>query len=373
MSDSVLFSLRPASASYQIGVITLNKAKKLNSLDPTMVAVIHDQLKQWQSDDRIACVWLEGVTDRAFCAGGDVKAVYEAVVEGGVEYAADAAQRFFEHEYRLDFFIHSYSKPIVVWGSGIVMGGGVGLMAGASHRIVTDTSRLAMPEITIGLFPDVGASWFLNRMPENAGLFLGLTGAQFGAADALSLGLADVAIPHECREKVLEQLTVQFWSDDQQENQQRITSVLKGFEKSELAQGGQWLVHRELINELMNKNSLIEIVAAFHDHVTEDSWLQKARETLQSGSPTTACLVYEQLRRGKGLSLAQVFQMELVLAIQCVLHPDFSEGVRALLVDKDGNPNWYYSSVEAVPERWVQAHFEPPWPDGVNPLQNLPD
>ena len=281
------------------------------------------------------------------------------------------AQDFFEHEYRLDYYLHQYRKPIVVWGSGIIMGGGIGLMVGASHRIVTETSRLAMPEITIGLFPDVGASWFLNQMPEWAGLFLGLTGAQFGAADALYLGLADFGVPSETKAVLLNALAEVNWEDDRALHRQQISVVIGAFEVDELKQDALLVTHQKAIQGMMDKSTLVEIVRAVEDRVADDPWLQQARSTLLAGSPTTACLVYEQLCRGRKQTLLQTFQMELIMAVQCAARPDFSEGVRALLVDKDGQPNWRYTSVDAVPQEWVQAHFQSPWPEGEHPLQNL--
>src|SRR5690606_7173204 len=162
----------PSGGGKKIAVATLNSEKTLNSLTQTMVDLLGPQLKQWESDASIAAVVLRGAGEKAFCAGGDVKELYRSAVEKD-----GAAAKFYETEYRLDYQIHTYSKPIVMWGTGIVMGGGLGLASGASHRGVTETSRIAMPEITIGLFPDVRGTRFLNRAPGKIGLYLGLISA----------------------------------------------------------------------------------------------------------------------------------------------------------------------------------------------------
>ena len=192
----VLFETLIAENGCQIGVITLNAEKTLNALSLDMIDLMAEQLALWSTDDNIALVLMQAAGEKAFCAGGDLQNLYQSMLTHHAsvdkddvranQYACD----FFNREYRLDYLIHTYPKPILCWGHGIVMGGGIGLMAGASHRVVTEKSRLAMPEIGIGLFPDVGGSYFLNRMPGKLGLFLALTGAMVNAADAKFTKLA---------------------------------------------------------------------------------------------------------------------------------------------------------------------------------------
>ena len=158
-----------------------------------MAGIMLDALRQWQARSDIVAVVIDAAGEKAFCAGGDIVSMYNSMVEAHGEVPA-FLETFFETEYTLDYTIHNYNKPIIVWGSGIVMGGGMGLLCGASHRVVTETSRLAMPEISIGLYPDVGGSYFLPRLPGKSGLFLGLTGGQMNAADAMYVGLADVMV-----------------------------------------------------------------------------------------------------------------------------------------------------------------------------------
>ena len=170
MSDTpITFEELPANAGH-IGRVTLNVPGTLNSLTLEMVDLLQAQLDKWRDDERIAAVFIEGSGDKAFCAGGDVQALHRSAVEtpgGPCEYAED----FFTREYRMNYTLHTYPKPLVCWGHGIVMGGGLGVMAGCSHRVVTETTRIAMPEVTIALFPDVGGSWFLNHMPGSTACF----------------------------------------------------------------------------------------------------------------------------------------------------------------------------------------------------------
>ncbi|KDB97461.1 enoyl-CoA hydratase/isomerase family protein, partial [Bordetella bronchiseptica] len=193
MNAPVLFEERIADNGVRLGVATLNAPQTLNGLSLEMVELLDARLRAWAEDAAVAMVILQGAGEKAFCAGGDLHGLYRSMRENtsGDAWANTHARRFFEHEYRLDYLIHTYPKPVLCWGHGIVMGGGVGLMMGASHRVVSETTRMAMPEITIGLFPDVGGSWLLNRMPGRTGLFLALTGAHVNASDAFFAGLAD--------------------------------------------------------------------------------------------------------------------------------------------------------------------------------------
>lgn len=369
MTDVVLFEILPGSAGKNIGVATLNVEKKLNSLSLEMVRALLPQLSAWEADDSIVCVWLQGAGDKAFCAGGDVKVLHDRIREAGPQEALPFCQAFFEEEYRLDYLIHRYRKPLLVWGHGIVMGGGIGLMSGASHRIVTETSRLAMPEITIGLYPDVGGTWFLNHAPGRTGLFLGLTGANITAADALFVGLADRFIPSDRKAAVLQALQRIQWSDDAGRHHGQVSHVLREFEDRAALPVSPVREHYDQIQQLTDGDDCVDVVNRLLAYRGDDAWLNKAIATLKKGCPVTAHLVYEQLRRGRKWSLEQVFQMELIMSVQCCLHPDFPEGVRALLVDKDGKPQWHHASVEAVPAAWIEQHFTSPW--ATNPLSNL--
>lgn len=371
MSQSVLFQELSGSDGAIIGVATLNAEKSLNSLSVEMVGLLRPQLEAWQRDDRVACVFLQGAGEKAFCAGGDIRKVYDSILECDNERPNEYARAFFENEYRLDYLIHTFGKPFIVWGHGIVMGGGIGLMSGASHRVVTETARLAMPEINIGLFPDVGGTWFLNHAPGRTGLFLGLTGANINAADALYVGMADRFVPNARKQAVLDALQAAQFERCCVHNHGLVSRILRDQEAREQLPLCKVREYFDLINDVTDGDSCADICARILAIQSDDPWLQKGIAQLQKGCPTTAHLVYEQLRRGKKLSLEQVFQMELIMALQCSRHGDFAEGVRALLVDKDGAPKWHHNAVAEVPDAWVEAHFTAPWGDSANPLANL--
>ena len=373
MSDlPVLFSELPLNNGQKIGVATLNAPRALNALSLEMIDQLLAKFESWASNAQIAAVWLEGTGDKAFCAGGDIVALYRSMTEytGGTDPAKENpyAENFFTTEYKLDYLIHTYPKPLIVWGNGIVMGGGMGLFAGAPFRVVTETSRLAMPEITIGLYPDVGGSWFLNRMPGRCGLFLGLTGAHFNAADALFVGLADRFITHEQRNKVLAALEEAPWGED---DFRTVSHVLREFEAASQAAlpAAQVEAHFAEIQQLTDADSDLERAKKIAAYAGEDKWLQRAASSLAAGSPTAMLLIQEQLRRTRHASLREVFQQELNLSVQASLKGEFAEGIRALLIDKDKNPRWNYATVDAVEQQWIDSFFEPLWSE--SPLKAL--
>ncbi|MCR7364817.1 enoyl-CoA hydratase/isomerase family protein, partial [Pseudomonas aeruginosa] len=212
---NVLFEERPSLHGFRIGIATLDAEKSLNALSLPMIEALAAKLDAWAEDAGIACVLLRGNGAKAFCAGGDVRKLVDACREQPGEVPA-LARRFFADEYRLDYRIHTYPKPFICWAHGYVMGGGMGLMQGAGIRIVTPSSRLAMPEIGIGLYPDVGASWFLARLPGRLGLFLGLSAAQMNARDALDLDLADRFLLDDQQDALLAGLVQMNWNESPQ-------------------------------------------------------------------------------------------------------------------------------------------------------------
>ena len=375
-SRPVLFEERRSVGGARIGFAVLNAAKTLNALSLEMIDLLYERMAAWAVDPDVALVVLEGAGEKAFSAGADLHKVHETMLAHhasakredirGNAYAA----AFFGHEYRLDYLIHTYSKPVLCWGHGIVMGGGVGLMSGASHRVVTNESRVAMPEITIGLFPDVGGSWLLNRMPGATGLFLALTGARLQASDTLFVKLADYRIDHAHKAAVCEALAAQRWATVSGDNHRLLTAVLRQFVQAELSPG-PLRTHFDLINELCAAGDLVDIVAAITGLKIEDAWLARAAATLAAGSPSTAALSYELQRRVKHLSLADVFRMEFVAALHCARRPDFAEGIRALLIDKDQRPRWHPPTLAQVTPEWTDGFFANPWKPNEHPLADL--
>lgn len=364
-SEPVLIETLSAGNGYRIGVATLNAPKSLNSLTRKMVDILLPQLQAWQEDPQIACVLLRGSGDKGFCAGGDVVQLRNSSIAGDGE-----AAEFFEREYRLDYLIHIYSKPILVWGHGVVMGGGLGLLAGASHRVVTAKTRLAMPEVTIGLYPDVGGSWFLNKMPGRTGLFIGLTGVPVNAGDTLYLGLADHFLAHEQWDTLLTQLTGLSWGAPADHSAQ-LSRLLKAL-SADAGEPPRSVVreHYDVIQTLTEGPTLAEMVSSITAYEGEDAWLSGAAKTLANGCPASVRLIYEQLCRSLHLSLREAFQLEMVVSANCMNSPNFAEGVRALLVDKDRQPRFEPARLDQVSEEQVAQYFEPPW-KGENPLSNL--
>ncbi|WP_110689748.1 enoyl-CoA hydratase/isomerase family protein [Salinicola endophyticus] len=375
MSAPVQFDTLATADGHRLGRITLDAPKSLNALSLEMIDAIQAQIDAWAEDAEIVALWLEGAGDKAFCAGGDVVALYRAIAEGHTgrdpETADGAVARYFTHEYRLDHALHTYPKPIVAWGDGIVMGGGMGLLAGASHRVVTPRSMLAMPEITIGLYPDVGASWFLNRMPGASGTFLGLTGARLNASDALFVGLADRLIAAERRDAVIDDLLNADWSQPRS----ALERVLRTHAEAsrELAPPAEVAPRQQAIAALTDADSddaLIAAIIAASD--SDDAWIARAARSLAAGSPLSARLILRQLARCRRVSLAEALRSELDLSLACATHGDIAEGVRALLIDKDHAPAWRHTH-GAVSAADLEACLAPAWPRQSHPLRELHD
>ena len=297
---------------------------------------------------------------RAFCAGGDVRRLRQGILDGD-NYCA----HFFEQEYRLDYALHRCPKPVLVWGHGIVMGGGLGLFMGGSHRVVTPSTRMAMPEINIGLYPDVGASYFLNQLPTGLGLFLGITGCEWNAADAMQLGMAHVCTQDAVAEQLPSLLADIPWSDDVHINHKHLTAALQAQSIGDIAP--QLMPHSDRIRAVCS--NLQTAVAELPLLAISEPWFQAAMHNLAHGCPVTARIVEQQLLRGQKLSLADVFRMEWCLSVQCSQHADFPEGVRAHLVDKDKQPRWQFASIADVPDAYVDAHFQ--LPAGKHALDDL--
>ncbi|BAU73011.1 enoyl-CoA hydratase/isomerase family protein [Metapseudomonas furukawaii] len=363
------FEERSGLHGARIGIATLDAETSLNALSLPMIEALDARLRTWASDPEIVCVLLRGAGPKAFCAGGDVRKLVDACREHpGV--VPPLAGRFFADEYRLDHRIHTYPKPFICWAHGHVLGGGMGLMQGASIRIVTPSSRLGMPEISIGLYPDVGGSWFLARLPGKLGLFLGLGAGSINARDALDLNLADRFLLDDQQEALLGGLVQLNW---QSQAGQQLNSLLKALEQEARSQlpEAQWLPRRPRIDALLDVADLPAawkaMTALQHD---ADVPLARAAKTLANGCPLTAHLVWEQIRRARHLSLAEVFRMEYAMSLNCCRHPEFPEGVRARLIDKDNAPRWHWPDVSAIPRAVIEAHFEPVW-DGPHPLDDL--
>ncbi|WP_201548600.1 enoyl-CoA hydratase/isomerase family protein [Psychrobacter sp. Pi2-1] len=385
---SVLFNTEPTDCGHLIGVMTLNTPKSLNALSVDMCQLLSAQLEQWQADDQVVAMVLKGAGDKAFCAGGDIRKLYDSM-STSAPMPNPYATEFFSHEYRLYRQMHFYSKPLILWGDGIIMGGGMGLMAGCSHRLVTERTRFAMPEVTIGLFPDASGSWFLQRMPAKTGLFLGLTGAICNGSDALLANLAEYAVASHDYDAVIQCLKQSNWqtvdsvsSSDKYHNNSAHSIVSRALAELPVAElpDSKLATYWQTIQQLMNSGGLADIDALLqsdealmqlNQDFAEDSWTQRAVATYRHGCPVTAALTYALYHKVADLSIEQVLYLETNVAVHCAANPDFKEGVRALLIDKDRNPKWSRSLADCLSvegRAYIDEHFVNPYPKGEHPL-----
>ncbi len=358
MTDVVLFNEIKTAGGKRFGVATLNTPAALNALSVDMVRLLTPQLRAWAADDGVAGVLLDAAGEKAFCAGGDLRQLYQTLLDCGPNRNA-YAERFFAEEYELDHLIHTYPKPLLCWGHGIVMGGGIGLLAGASHRVVTPQSRLAMPEINIGLYPDVGGSWFLRRMPGRTGLFLALTAANFNASDALFVGQADHLVPHERKAQVLQAIAATAWKNDSPADRAALSRILIAAGQDVEAPASKLREHFDTINMLMAGEDLNDIAARLAALQDDDPWLQGAARAFAKGAPSSAAVSFALWQRVPRMSLAEVFRLEYWASLGFCAHKDFAEGIRAVLIDKDRNPQWNPSTLAEITPAFVEDHLRP--------------
>lgn len=369
----VLLREQRTTSGHKIGFATLNAEATLNAMSLEMIGLLAAQLASWAQDEEIVCVFLDGAGERAFAAGGDIQALYRSMVRNhqAGETVDAYAEDFFEAEYRLDHQLHTYTKPLVAWGNGIVMGGGLGVFSASTLRVVTQNARIAMPEITIGLFPDAGATRLLAGMARHRGLFLALTASHMNAGDALALGLATHFIDHAAKAEVVELLGDVAWRGQARHDGALLGERLAGLSTELAPPPSQLEAHDDAIFAALGDTgeSLVEVAASLSQLAGTGEWIDRGLQTFSNGCPTSAGIIVEQMRRAPALNLAEGFGLELVLATHCARNTDFAEGIRALIIDKDNRPRWRFASVEAVDWSWVLAHFEPPWEE--NPLADL--
>ncbi|WP_290649532.1 enoyl-CoA hydratase/isomerase family protein [Aquisalimonas sp.] len=368
----VVIEAVPTGDGQRLMRVRLNAERALNALSQAMIDRLQPALEEWAGDDTVAAVFLEGTGGKAFCAGGDVVGLYDDMRQRAVGDPCPVAEQFFTSEYRLDYTLHTFPKPIVCWGEGIIMGGGVGLLAGASHGIVTERSRLAMPEMALGLFPDVGGTFFLNRMPGRLGYYLGLTGEHIFATDIFAVGLGNYVIQSDQRERVVDALAAASWGRMARERHETASQVLGGIWRDKDATGGTPLMDRfARIQALTDHATPAAVIEAINRGAQTEEWLKSAAEGLKRGCPVSQAVFDRQYRGGRHLSLAACFQRELRIAVQASRGPDFREGARALLIDKDRNPSWSVPSLAEVSEAVVDAHFTLPADYHTHPLADL--
>ncbi|MAK56270.1 MAG: enoyl-CoA hydratase [Pusillimonas sp.] len=371
--NTVLFKQIPAANGTAVGVIVLNQPKWLNGLSLEMAQAISRQLAIWRNDDKVRLVLLRGQGEKAFCAGGDLQSFYQHIPEQGRPiWSSKYLRTFFRDEYILDYTIHTYPKPIVCWANGYVMGGGAGLMMGCSHRVATETTRFAMPEISIGVVPDVGASWFLNRMPAVYGRLLAMTGTSINAADTRFLGLTQYVAGSHQWNQLVQAVQAESWHTDRLQNDALLDDILQRFQPDTLTVG---LMQRcsEAIQRACGGpafNTIYRNILQWES--SSEEGLKQAAQRMSAGAPGSVKLAFELLEKGRTISLADAFRLEYIVALNCAGSPDLKEGIRALLIDKDRSPNWAPSSIKQVDAQFVSRYFQPPWPaDESHPLALL--
>jgi enoyl-CoA hydratase/carnithine racemase len=347
-----------------VAVVTLNRPAALNALSFDMIVELRALLQRCAEDDGIRAVLLKGAGEKAFCAGGDIRALYQSFKESGTVH-----HQFFAAEYPLDYLLYSYPKPYIAVMDGITMGGGMGLAQGSPLRIVGERTRIAMPEVSIGLFPDVGASYFLSRLPGSLGPYLALTGAQIRGVDALYARLADVYLAPPAIATLIDDLTGLSWHADWQED-------VRAFIHARAAQGlasPSLSVLRPAIDSHFSSSTVAGILASLESETRTDyaDWAQQTAKLMRSRSPTMMTVTLRQLKLGKTLSLADCFRMELGMIEQCFEQGDFIEGVRALIIDKDNSPRWTPKVLEEVTESSVDAFFRDRWRGTAHPLARM--
>jgi enoyl-CoA hydratase/carnithine racemase len=348
---------------FVLGFMALDHPRALNALDLSMLSAIGEKLLAWRARAEVACIVLHSDSERAFSAGGDVKTLAAALRQTD---GLTLAREYFTTEYFVDYLIHVYPKPILCWADGIAMGGGIGVMNGASCRVVTERSVLAMPEVAIGLFPDVGATYFLNRVPHGIGLFLGLTGTDFSAFDAVALGMAEGLARSETKKEIFSDLRRIVWTDDAKRNKEALRSYLAERCEASAAEKSELWSRRETIDRLTGGNTIEEIDREFRNWHGDDAWIERAIGGYRGASPTSVKVVFEQFRGGRVLGLREAFLREWHMALRFCERSDLIEGVRARLIDKDNRPRWQPASLSEVREEEVARYFFPH--PGAHPL-----
>jgi len=347
-----------------VAFVTLNRPDALNALSLEMILRLRTLFGEFSADPEVFAVLIRGAGEKAFCAGGDIRALYKSFKNAGSLH-----HEFFAAEYPLDYLLYSYPKPYAALLDGITMGGGMGISQGSALRIVGERTRMAMPEVAIGFFPDVGGSYFLSRLPGMVGRYLALAGVQVSAADALYTQLADVYLPPAAIASLADDLSTLRWSNDRFKDLQRLLQARGATPKSSPTLPAL----REAIDLHFSKASVAAILSSLESETrgAYAQWAFATAQLMRSRSPTLLSVTLRQLQRGASMSLADCFRMELGMAAHSFEQGDFLEGVRAVLIDKDNKPRWQPSRVEDVTDSMIEAFFRERWRGAEHPLAAL--
>lgn len=329
-------------------VVTLNRPRALNALNMEMIELLWQVFREAESSGDVKLIVLKGAGDRAFCAGGDIRVLAEESKKGNYAYP----HRFFGEEYRLDCFIHHLKKPCLALINGITMGGGVGLAIGCKYRVATESTTFAMPETAIGFFPDVGGSYFLSRLPDGVGNYLALMGARLGAPDVLHCNIATHFVPKAKLAKLEEELCKADLGAV------AVDSVLSTYASQPEGQI-EVVEHEASIQRYFHVASAEEIYERLQEEKDKNAWAETAHKILHKKSPTSVKVTFAALQKGRGMSIDEVFEMDLRVACRFMESHDFIEGVNAVIIEKHHDPQWKPSHHEEVSEDVVSSFFVP--------------
>jgi enoyl-CoA hydratase/carnithine racemase len=347
-----------------VAFLTLDRPQALNSLSLPMIRAMTQALLEWQHDAAIRAVLISSSSEKAFCAGGDIRFFHDAG-SATPRHGSALLEDFFTEEYALNHLIHHYPKPYIALMDGIVMGGGMGVAQAGPQcrlRIVTERTRMAMPEVNIGLFPDVGGGYFLSRAPGQIGTYLGVTGAVIGGADALYAELADLFLPSAQLPALMELLA----SSPAADARAAIRAFAAPFQ-AEIGSADCALAQRRAAIDRHFAGDEVAAIAA--SLATDDSpFAQHTLAVMRKRSPLMMCVTLAQLRRAAGLGVADCLRLERTMVRRCFEHGEVLEGVRALVIDKDNAPRWQPATLDAVTPEMVAGFFAPAWPEHAHPL-----
>ena len=328
--------------------------KNLNALSLELTQQLKSKLLSWKQDSSVRAVFIHSNNKKAFSAGGDLKDLYRSMCEAEKEGEdlGKAVEPFFKTEYMLDRLLYDYPKPVVAWGEGLIMGGGLGLFLACSHPILTESTLLSMPEIKIGFFPDVGGSYFLSRLPDNLGLYLALTAYRLQAREASYLQLSDLYFLNNKKQQVF-----QFLIEGNFKNSQDLSSKLLGLTKDK-PPSQNWLEsNKETISSLIDHDNFFDVYKSFENWKPQDDQAQEHQNTFLKSSLFSGAVIFEQMKRARQKNLDEIFEMELVLAKQMARRGDFKEGIRALIIDKTHQPKWKLSNISSLSWESVREVF----------------